>query len=94
MKFRKELLKHSTTDTGNDDLILKTVTEAAEKTLCPKQEGRHFHNIECLERECNVCGVDALYLLPEEMANEGSVRWSRYESQQESFLRMVKKNRR
>jgi len=32
-----------------------------------------------LERQCDLCGINALPLLPEETAIEGSVRWSRFE---------------
>ena len=78
MKFRQGIVKE--TDLSHDEYpVLKTVTEAAEKTLCPRQEDKLFHNIKCLERECDSCGVDALPLLPEETTTEGSVHWSRYE---------------
>ena len=76
MKFRQGIAKEAD---NNEYAVLKNVTEAAEKTLCPKQEDKLFHNIKCLERQCDLCGVNALPLLPEEMATEGSVRWSRYE---------------
>lgn len=78
MKFRQGIVKE--TDLSHDEYpVLKTVTEAAEKTLCPRQEDKLLHNIKCLERECNSCSGDSLPLLPEESTTEGSVHWSRYE---------------
>lgn len=56
-----------------------TLSEAVESTLCPKPEGSSFHNIKCLQRECNQCGVALFKLLPAETSDEGSVRWSRYD---------------
>ena len=76
MKFCKAIAKE--TD-DNEYPVLKTLTEATDKTLCPKQEGKPFHNIECVQRECDSCGVNALPLLPEETSAQGSACWSRYE---------------
>ena len=76
MKFCQGIAKEAD---NNEYAVLKNVTEAAEKTLCPIQEDKLFHYIKCLERQCDLCRVDALPLLPEEMATAGSVRWSRYE---------------
>jgi len=77
MKFHQGITKEA--DNNNGYPVLKTVTEAAAKTLCPKQEDQLFHDIKCLERQCDLCGVDASPLLLEEMATEGSVCWSCYE---------------
>ena len=63
----------------NSVSVPKTVTEAATLTLCPKPEGRMFHNIKCLERQCSECGVHKLQLLPEENSDDGLVHWSWYE---------------
>ena len=49
MKFCQGIVKE--TDLGHDEYpVLKTVTEAAEKSLCPRQEDKLLHNIKCLER--------------------------------------------
>lgn len=77
MKFCKATGKASVN--GDEYPVLKTLTEAAENTLCPKEDGKMFYNIKCLERECESCGVDALPLLPEETSTEGSVHWSHYD---------------
>ena len=77
MKYRKELVKKSANI--DESFVIKSVTEAAEKTLCPKPEGINYHNIKCLERECTECGVDNIDFLPEETSEEVTVSWSRYE---------------
>ena len=77
MKYRKELVKKSANI--DESFVIKRVTEAAEKTLCPKPEGINYHNIKCLERECTECGVDNTEFLPEETSGEVTVSWSRYE---------------
>ena len=77
MKYRKELVKKSANI--DESFVIKRVTEAAEKTLCPKPEGINYHNIKCLERECTECGVDNIEFLPEETSGEVTVSWSRYE---------------
>ena len=76
MKFQRGVLNKSGQD---DSLLMKYVTEASEKTLCPKPDGSTYHSIECLERTCADCGIDKLVLLPEEISVEGTVTWSRYE---------------
>ena len=79
MKFRKSAVKETSADDPSPAPIIKTLTEATEMTLCPKEDGKDFHNLKCIQRECDQCGVDKLQLMPEEISEEGSVRWSRYE---------------
>ncbi|XP_022801267.1 uncharacterized protein LOC111338965 [Stylophora pistillata] len=78
MKFRKAAMK---TSAGEDTSVLvpKTLSEVVESTLCSKPEGAPFHNIKCLQRECDQCGVALFKLLPTETSDEGSVKWSRYD---------------
>lgn len=45
MKYRNELVKKSANI--DESFVIKSVTEAAEKTLCPKPEGINYHNIKC-----------------------------------------------
>ena len=78
VKFRKEAMKNSA-EGGLKIQVPVTLSEAVDSTLCPKPEGASFHNIKCLQRECAQCGVDLFTLLPEESADEGSVRWSWYD---------------
>lgn len=75
MKFRK-----SVKNSHQSIAIPQTLTECVNLTLCPKWNGASYHDIKCLERECNSCGVDWFALLPEEISEEGSVRWSCYEN--------------
>ena len=48
-------------------------------TLCAKEEGRGYHNLKCIERMCEDCGVDKFPLLWEDSSDNGLVKWSRYE---------------
>lgn len=48
-------------------------------TLCPKPEGSDFHKLSCIDRKCSDCGTKLLDLLPEEIAEEGTVKWKRYD---------------
>lgn len=77
MKFRKAVLK--TKDQDEAVRVPVTITEAAEMTLCPNEEGHAYHKMACLERKCGQCGVHLMELLPEEESNEGVVIWRRYE---------------
>lgn len=74
MKFRKSL--------GVDDnqlSIPKILNGAVEMTLCTKEEGKDYHNLECIERTCEDCSVHKFPLSPEESGDNGLVKWSRYE---------------
>ena len=78
VKFRKAAMKNS----AEGELTIQvqaTLSEEVDSTLCPKPEGASFQNIKRLQRECDQCGVDLFTLLPEESADEGSVRWSQYD---------------
>ena len=75
MRFRKFLVA----DDNQSPPIPKTLNEAVEMTLCAKEEGRDYHNLKCIERMCEDCGVDKFPLLPEESSDNGLVKWSRYE---------------
>lgn len=79
MKFRKSTNRVTSSDEQSSIPIPKTLTEAVEMSLCPKEEGKDYHNLKCVQRECEECGVEKFQLLPEETSEEGSVRWSRYE---------------
>jgi len=73
VKYRKERARNH----SDDAEIWTSLTDVAESTLCPKQDGNTYHNIKCLERKCDSCGVSKL-VLPEENS-DGSVKWSKYE---------------
>ena len=75
MKFRKVLVA----DDNQSPPIPKTLNEAVEMTLGAKEEGRDHHNLKCIERMCEDCGVDKFPLLPKESNDNGLVKWSRYE---------------
>ena len=95
MKHRKSVLKSaSETITGTNCTVFRTVSEAVENTLCQKQDENTFHELKCIEREYENCGIEAFQLLPEETSTKGSVCWSRYEYVgTESFFQMVKRKK-
>ena len=69
MKFRKSL--------GVDDNQLpipKILNGAVEMTLCTKEEGKDYHNLECIERTCEDCSVHKFPLSPEESGDNGLVK--------------------
>ena len=75
MKFRKFLVA----DDNQSPPTPKTLNEAVEMTLCAKEEGRGYHNLKCIERMCEDCGVYKCPLLAEESSDNGLVKWSCYE---------------
>ena len=78
MKFRKAAVKKN----GNPDSVQipTTLTEAVNLTLCQKPEGSEYHKIKCLNRDCNLCGVQKFQMLPEELSDETDevVIWRHY----------------
>ncbi|CAH3159233.1 unnamed protein product [Porites lobata] len=75
MKFRKFLVA----DDNQSPPTPKTLNEAVEMTLCAKEEGRGYHNLKCIERMCEDCGVYKCPLLAEESSDNGLVKWSCYD---------------
>jgi len=71
MKFRRGVLTNKDQDEAVH--VPVTITEAAEMTLCPKEEKDAYHKMACLERKCDQCGVHLMDLLPKEESNEGVV---------------------
>ena len=49
--------------------------------MCPKPDGDNFHDLACLERKCEHCGVSNFKMSTEEceMVNGPDVKWMRYE---------------
>ena len=75
MKFRKETLKK----TKREAIVPQNLTEVANITMCPKENSRNeYHNLKCLTRYSDQCGVDKLKLLPEEISALGKATWKRY----------------
>ncbi|KAK3753750.1 hypothetical protein QZH41_005245 [Actinostola sp. cb2023] len=76
MKFRK------TTNTAHDQDVVQSfsfLTEAVDSTLCPKLDGSDYHQLECLMRNCDDCGVTKFITSNEERSDEVVVKWKRYE---------------
>jgi hypothetical protein len=50
-------------------------------TMCAKKPGQNYHNLECIERRCELCGVDKLnFVIPNNTSKALKVgRWIRIE---------------
>lgn len=55
MKFSKAVLK--TKDQDEAVRVPVTITEAAEMTLCPNEEGHAYHKMACLENAASVVSI-------------------------------------
>ena len=77
LKFWKNACRKSG---RNDVSIPSTLTEAADLTLCEKQNDQPYHKLKCLNRDCDQCGVDKFVLLTEELSEdtEEQVIWKHY----------------
>ena len=76
MKVRSQLSEQE----GVDATVYTSLSEVISLTLCPLEGENRYHNITCLKRECNDCGVNKFDLLPQESSNEGNiVKWKRYD---------------
>ena len=77
MRFHKSVCKRN----GRNDVpIPSTLTEAVNLTLCEKSDEQSYHNLKCLKRECDECGVDKFVLLPEELSEDTEEQfiWKHY----------------
>ncbi|XP_038055189.1 uncharacterized protein LOC119727393 [Patiria miniata] len=66
---------------------------ASDMTLCPKQPGKRFHELKCIDRRCNKCGVQAVsqHLHPLLEAAEGKVvKWSKWQRMKETITKAGK----
>lgn len=80
MKQRKTIL-----DLKNDGIlsakypVYQRMNEAVQPTLCKTSVEQEHHKMECINRNCENCGIHGLLLLPEETAKEGCVEWEKFE---------------
>ena len=77
MKFQKNVCRKN----GRNDVpIPSTLTEAVDLTLCEKPNEQTYHNLKCINRDCDQCGVDKFVLLAEELSEdiEEQVIWKHY----------------
>ena len=81
MGFGKQSLLQKELDNDNDDVPLFSHSQdLIDITLC--KTGDIFHNISCLKRQCDNCGVQNLKLLDEEIDVSESalnVKWEQFE---------------
>lgn len=63
-------------------------------TLCPKNQGQDFHNLDCIERNCPQCGVQKFKLSENELSCDElapDVEWMCYEYVKFKFKNTEKK---
>ncbi|EDO31600.1 predicted protein [Nematostella vectensis] len=72
MKFRKQAK-------SNDVCTFEFLTQAADSTLCEREEESKYHATKCLTRECENCGTYTFKTSEEENSTETQVKWKRYE---------------
>ena len=101
LKFRRSV----TAKNGQDENcpIFEHLNDMVNKTMCPKAESNSYHRKECVNRECDRCGVNKLELLNEEKDvshNAPLVTWQKFEyvpldqtqdGQEKKKLQLVKK---
>ena len=61
--------------------LFEHLDDIVNKTLCVKLEDKSYHSRECLNRECDSCGVEKLDLLKEEDVSlqAPKVSWQKFE---------------
>lgn len=82
MLYRKSVLKNKTNQEKETYQVFEHISDVTSLTLCPKKEGEDFHEIKCLNRECDKCGINKIEYLPEELDqsdNSPDIKWERYE---------------
>jgi hypothetical protein len=49
--------------------------------LCPKKPNAIFHDLKCLEGQCNLCGIDVFMtcLIEKDIGSEELMSWECYE---------------
>ena len=84
MEFRKKSLKHTCTPNDTSAFpVFSSVNDLVRKTLCPKENDECYndYNLDCLNRQCDKCGVSNLKLLDAETNcadNAEDVIWENY----------------
>ncbi|XP_071153191.1 uncharacterized protein [Mytilus edulis] len=77
MDFRKKITPFS-----EHFPIFTHLTDLTNHALCPKTDGQEYHQLKCVERRCDDCGVNKLHLLEDELSlttESPNVEWMRYE---------------
>ena len=44
------------------------MTTLCETVLCPKDEAEEYHNLDCIQGSCELCGVSTLRICPQELS--------------------------
>jgi len=59
-KLKRDALNKACDRFGTPFCKLKDNSDLIEITLCPKIEGAEYHSMECIQRQCEECGVQLL----------------------------------
>ena len=79
MDYRRRVLREKNLTDGQFR-VYENLTELVNETLCTNTD--NFHKLQCLQRNCENCGVENLQLMNEEknnIENSPDVQWERYE---------------
>lgn len=69
MNVRKNILREKP-EKKIDFPVFEHLSELVDATLCPRSEGKNYHNKLCCDRQRPNCGVDTFKFLPEEQNTE------------------------
>lgn len=89
MEYRKH-----TTPNNNEFPVFEHLCDLLNCTLCPKNQGQDFHNLDCIERNCPQCGVLKFKLSENELSCDElapDVEWMCYEYVKFKFKNTEKK---
>ena len=73
----KKIVKENPTE--NSLPCYERLTELVEETLCERPNGQKFHNLSCVMRLFDKCGIKKLKFSDQEISQDGeNVKWSRF----------------
>ena len=79
MKQRKIFLERRNDTSEQEFPVFENVSDAVQATLCEKDNFNEHYNTECLNRNCDKCGISKLSLMDEEQSKESIVEWEKFE---------------
>ena len=77
MEFRRKL-----DQLPDEYTTYEHLSDLVNQTLCPKQDGKDYHEPNCLSRKCEKCGINGFKILDEENyigENAPFVKWRKFE---------------
>ena len=79
---RQNLKKNSSRSLPRIPAKVKHLTDLVNETLCPKKDGKEYHQSDCLLRNCQNCGVSVFKVLDkeEDLTNDAPlIKWHKFE---------------